>query len=72
MDKIGLSIGTEECSWVIINQGALQTRYKTHQGRQERISVVEFICADGSTVPPLFLFEIEGVNVILVTEESPG
>ena len=72
MDKIGFSIGTEECSRVIIIQGALQTRYKTHQGRQERISVVEFICADGSTVPPLFLFEIEGVHVNLVTEEFPG
>ncbi len=72
MDKTGISIGTEECSRVIIDQGTLQTRYKTHPGLQEWVSVAECICADGSTVPLLFLFRAEGVNVNLVTEELPG
>lgn len=57
---------------MIIDQGTLQTRYKTHPGRQEWVSVVECICADESTVPPLFLSKAEGANVNLVTEELPG
>ncbi len=69
MDESGFSIGTEECSRVIIDQSTLQTRYKTYPGRQEWVSVVECICADGSIVPPLFLFKAEGVNANLVTEE---
>ena len=56
MDETGFGIGTDECSRVIIDQSILKTRYKTHPGRQGWVSVVECICADGTTVTPLFFF----------------
>ncbi len=68
MDKTGFAIGTEKCSRVIINQGTLQTRYKTHPGRQEWVSVVECISASSTAIFPLMIFKGQGVNANLVTE----
>ena len=63
MDETGFGTGMDECSKVIIDQNILKTCYKTHPGGQEWVLVVECICADRTTVPPLFLFKGEGVNV---------
>ena len=63
IDETGFGIGTDECSRVIIDHNILKTCYKTHPRWQKWVLVVECIYADKTTVPPLFLFEREGVNV---------
>ena len=62
MDETGFGIGTKQCSRVIVDYSTLRTRYKAHPGRQEWVSVVECVCADGSTIPLLFIFKGEGIN----------
>lgn len=46
----------------IIIDSTLRTKHQAHQGRQEWVSMVECICADGSTLPPLGIFK--GKNVL--------
>ena len=72
MDETGFGIGTEECNRVIIDQSTLRTRYQTHPGRQEWVSVVECICADGTTISPLFIFKGEEISSNWVTDVLPS
>lgn len=61
MDESGHSIGTMESTRIIIDS-TLRTKHQAHPGRQEWISMVECICADGSILPPLGIFK--GKNVL--------
>lgn len=56
MDESGYGIGTHESSRVIIDS-SLRTRYQAQPGRQEWVSTVECICADGTSIPPLIIFK---------------
>ncbi|KAK6598160.1 aldehyde reductase [Botrytis cinerea] len=56
MDESGHSIGTMESTRIIIDS-TLRTKHQAHPGRQEWISMVECICADGSILPPLGIFK---------------
>ena len=72
MDETGFGIGTEQSTRVIINQEVLNTRYKTSPGRQEWVSVVECVCADGTAIPPFLIFTgVSGVNTNLLTDNIP-
>ena len=61
MDESGFAIGTIEASKVIINkQSSSNSIYHQAQpGRQEWITSVKCICADGSFLPPLVIFKAE-------------
>jgi hypothetical protein len=72
MNETGVEVGEEESARVIIDNRTSQTRYKTHPGRQEWISVVECICADGTAIPPCFIFKGETVNTNLHSNKIPG
>jgi hypothetical protein len=61
MDETGFSIGTMESTRIIIDS-TLHTRYQAHPGRQEWVSIVECICADGTAIEPLVIFK--GHNVL--------
>jgi hypothetical protein len=61
MDEHGNSIGTMEPSRIIIDS-TCRTKYQVHPGRQEWISIIECICADGTILPPLVIFK--GQNVL--------
>ena len=56
MDETGFGIGTSQSSHVVVDT-TLKTRYKLEPGCQEWVSVVECICVDGSTIPPLIIFK---------------
>ena len=56
MDKSGFSIGAIQAACAIIN-AQIRSRLQAHPGRQEWVSVVECICVDGSTIPPLIIFK---------------
>ena len=61
MDESGFSIGTMESTGIILD-GTLHTKHHAHPGRQEWVSMVECICADGAILPPLGIFR--GKNVL--------
>jgi len=61
MDESGFTIGVIEASKVIIDkQSSSNSIYHQAQpGRQEWVTSVECICADGSSLPPLIIFKAE-------------
>src|SRR5437016_2098833 len=58
MDETGFAIGELAKSHVIINK-TLRTRLQAKPGRQEWVSIVECICADGTLIPPFTIFKGE-------------
>ncbi len=50
MDETGFLIGILARAQVIIDASTCTTPYRTHPGRQEWVSVLECICANGTTV----------------------
>ena len=62
MDESGYSIGTLESTCIIVDS-TCRTRYQAHASRQEWISAVECICADGSdNVPPFLIFKGQNIQ----------
>jgi hypothetical protein len=61
MDESGYSIGVVEASKVIINK-TIREQYQAQPGRQEWVTSVECICADGTAVPPLIIFRAENLS----------
>ena len=61
MDESGFAIGEKEPGRCIINANIRQ-QFQAKPGRQEWVSVVECICADGGVVPPLVIFKGEKLS----------
>src|SRR5271169_6566375 len=70
MDESGFSIGKINATRVIIDK-RLRTKYQAQPGRQEWVSVVECICADGTSVPPLVIFRGENLSNTWVPADIP-
>ena len=60
-DESGFSIGKIEASRVIINS-RIRQKYQAQPGRQEWVSVIECIGADGTSIPPLVIFKGENLS----------
>ena len=71
MDETGFGIGTSQCNRVIIDS-SLQTRYKAEPGRQEWVSILECICADGSFLPPLLIFKAQHISNTWIDSNTPS
>jgi hypothetical protein len=61
MDESGFAIGEKEAGRVIIN-AHIRQKFQAKPGRQEWVTVVECVCADGSHVPPLVIFKAENLS----------
>src|SRR5579859_4618512 len=61
MDESGFAIGDVEASQRIINV-TIRQRFQAKPGRQEWVTAVECICADGSSLPPLIIFKDENLS----------
>ena len=57
MDESGFAIGEVERSVSIINAEIRERLQKANPGRQEWVTSVECICADGTVLPPLIIFK---------------
>ena len=55
MDKTGFALGTLAQTRVIVNKRC-GTRYRASPGNQERLTIIECICADGATISPFVIF----------------
>jgi len=61
MDESGFAIGEKQPGRVIIN-AHIRQKFQAKSGRQEWVTVVECICADGSHIPPLIIFKAENLS----------
>ena len=61
MDESGFAMGDIEASQRIINT-TIRQRFQAKPGRQEWITAMECICADGSSLPPLIIFKGENLS----------
>ena len=59
-DESGFAIGTIEASHVIINMDVRQ-QFQAHLGCQEWVTCMEYVCADGTALPPLVIFKGENL-----------
>jgi len=71
MDESGYAIGEIEATRCIINANIRQ-QFQSKPGRQEWVTSVECICADGTALPPLIIFKGEKVSPRWVTENIPS
>jgi hypothetical protein len=60
MDETGFPIGTIQKARVIVDS-SIKMKYQAQPGRQEWVTAVECICADGSSIPPLMIFKGENL-----------
>ena len=61
MDESGFAIGEKQASRCIIN-AQIRQQFQAKGGKQEWVSLVECICADGTVVPPLVIFRAENLS----------
>ena len=67
MDESGFSIGTIKAGRIIID-ARLKSRFQAEPGRQEWVSVIECICADGTSIALYVIFKGESVNTKWIPE----
>ena len=65
MDEFSFSIGTMKAGRVIIN-ASIRSRRQAHPGRQECVTIVERICADGTIISPLVIFKGETLTTACI------
>ena len=56
MDETGFAIGSMDSTRVIVDS-TVRTHWKAMPGRQEWVTVVECICADGTAISPFVIFK---------------
>ena len=61
MDESGFAIGEVEASQRIIN-ATIRQKFQAKPGRQEWVTAVECICADGTSILPLIIFKGENLS----------
>jgi hypothetical protein len=71
MDESGFAIGTVERSVTIINAHIRIQLQKANPGRQEWVTLVECICADGTALPPLIIFKAENLSHEWIPADTP-
>ena len=69
IDESGFSIGEIKGAQVVVNK-TLMTKYLAHPGRQEWVTVVECISADGSSIPPLVIFKGKNVSSSWISQKA--
>jgi DDE superfamily endonuclease/Tc5 transposase DNA-binding domain len=71
MDETGFGIGELAKSHVIIDK-TLRTRLQAKPGRQEWVSIIECICANGTIIPPFTIFKGEKPLKEWIPSETDG
>jgi len=61
MDESGFAIGDIEASQRIIN-ATIRQAFQVKPGRQEWVTAIECVCADGTSLPPLIIFKGENLS----------
>jgi hypothetical protein len=61
MDESGFYIGSMQAGCVIVDSMCNST-FQAQSGQQEWVTVVECICGDGTSIPPLVIFKGEKIS----------
>ena len=67
---IGFGIGESQSSYVVVNS-TLRQKYQAEPGKQEWITVIECISADGSSIPPIVIFKGENLMTSWMPQPAP-
>jgi hypothetical protein len=68
MDETGFSIGSMASTKVIVDS-TVKSKWQANPGRQEWISIVECICADGTAIDPFIIFKGKNVSQHWISED---
>jgi DDE superfamily endonuclease len=71
MDESRFAIGTIERSVTIINSEIRTRLQRANPGRQEWVTSVECICADGTALLPLIIFKAENLSHEWIPADTP-
>jgi hypothetical protein len=71
IDESGFAIGTIERLVTIINSEIRTRLQRANPGRQEWVTSVECICADGTALPPLIIFKAENLSHDWIPADTP-
>ena len=58
---VGFAISAGQTSYVVVD-ARLRKKYQAQPGRQEWVTALECVCADGSFIPPLIIYK--GKNLL--------
>ena len=64
----GFLIGTNQTRFIVVDSH-LRRKYQAEPGRQEWVTVVECISADGNLIPPLVIFKGEDLMTSWIPRE---
>lgn len=70
MDESGFAVGESQSSRALVNIRE-RSSWKVISGRQEWITAIECISADGSALPPLLIFKAKHTNTGWVPTQAP-
>ena len=70
LDESGFAMGDIEASQRIIN-ATIRQSFQAKPGRQEWVTALECICADGSSLPPLIIFKGENLSRQWIPQDVP-
>jgi hypothetical protein len=62
LDESGFAIGEIEATRKRIINVGIRQQFQAKPGRQEWVTAVECICADGTSLPPLIIFKAENLS----------
>lgn len=63
-------MGESQTSYVVVDS-SLRRKYQAQPGRQEWITAIECICADGSSIPPMIIFKGKSLMTSWIPPSSP-
>ena len=70
MDESGFAVGQSQTSRVLVNIRE-KSSWKVVAGRQEWITAIECVSADGKAVPPLVIFKAKNTNTNWIPSQTP-
>ena len=70
MDEIGYAVGETESTRIIVDS-TLKSNWKVTAGRQEWITVLECVNADGGSLPPMIIFKAQNTNTAWIPTNTP-
>lgn len=70
MDESGFSIGAIKAGKVVIDK-ELRSRFQAEPGREEWVTVIECICADGTSISSYVIFKGKDINTKWIPDNVP-
>ncbi|RAL64783.1 hypothetical protein DID88_001380 [Monilinia fructigena] len=70
MDEIGYAVGETESTRIIVDS-TLKSNWKVTAGKQEWITVLECVNADGGSLPPVIIFKAQNTNTAWIPTNTP-